>query len=109
MLRGKNGPTQTTNKRSNGDGDYQIWVDVLSKDKSNIEEFDLFGTKAAIVWNDGDDEVTIICITSFRNKEPQTNKWDYYSFNIREEYWAGMQPRGSPARIREELKKLGLI
>ena len=111
LLRSKSSSSTDRSKAPNArnDDDYDIWLNIFKKDKANIKEFDLFGTRAAVAWNDGDDEAVIICITAFRNGEPITKKWDHYEFNIREKYWAGMQPKGSPARIREELKSLGLI
>ncbi|MCD6296217.1 MAG: hypothetical protein J7M30_03585 [Deltaproteobacteria bacterium] len=101
-------PNMEVGKKKYND-DYEIWLNIFKKEKSNIKEFELFGTKAAIAWNDGDAEVVIICITSFRNQEPVTKKWDNFEFNVREKYWTGITPKGSPARIREELKSIGLI
>jgi len=96
------------NSRKHSD-DYEIWLSVFKEEKSNIKEFDLFGTKAAVAWNEGDNEITVICITAFQNQQPITKKWDHFEFNIEEKYWTGATPKGSPARIREELKCLGLI
>ncbi|MGE0810288.1 MAG: hypothetical protein AB7N69_06685 [Immundisolibacter sp.] len=89
--------------------DYEIWLDVFKKEKIHVEEFDLYGTKAAITWNAGDSEVTVICITEFTNKMPSTKKWDHFDFNIKDKSWIGTTPRGSATRIREELSRLGLI
>ncbi|MGH2509493.1 MAG: hypothetical protein ACRDHZ_19115 [Ktedonobacteraceae bacterium] len=89
--------------------DYEIWLDIFKKEKSNIREFDLFGTKAAIAWNEGDSEVVVICATEFRSQEPITKKWDNYEFNIEEKYWSRIAPKGSAERIREEIKVLNLI
>ncbi len=111
VVRGKSlNPTTVSNpSKPTYKDDYEIWFDIFKNEKSNIKEFDLFGTKAAIAWNEGDEEVVIICITAFRNSEPITKKWDHFEFNVRDKYWSGIQPKGSPARIREELKLLGLI
>lgn len=88
---------------------YEVWLKVFSEEKSNIREFDLFGTKAAIAWNNNDVEIIVICITAFRNGKPITNKFDYFGFNVKDKYWTGVTPTGSPARIREELKSIGLL
>jgi hypothetical protein len=32
--------------------DYGIWVEVLREDNPRIAEFDLYGTRAAILWKD---------------------------------------------------------
>jgi len=82
---------------------------VFRDQKKNIREFDLFGTKAAIAWNDDESEVVVICITSFRNGEPMTTILDYFDFDIKEKYWAGATPKGASSRIREEFKKIGLL
>ena len=89
--------------------DYEIWLKIIKEEKTHFSEFDLFGTKAAICWNDNDEEVKVICITAFRNQKPITKKWDHFDFNIQEKYWVSVTPRGSPAMIREQLKILGLI
>jgi hypothetical protein len=94
------------NKKYNDD--YEIWLDIFKKEKSNIKEFDLYGTKAAIAWNDGDSEAVVICITAFTNQEPTTKKWDHFEFDIKDKYWTSVTPRGSASRIREELASLGL-
>jgi hypothetical protein len=75
--------------------EYEFWLDIFKEEKSNIKEFDLFGTKAAIAWNDGDDVVIVICITAFTNKKPITKTWNYFEFNIKERYWIGRTPRGA--------------
>lgn len=88
---------------------YEVWLKVFSEEKSNIREFDLFGTKAAIAWNNNDNEIVVICISAFRNEKPLTSKFDYFEFNVKEKYWTGATPTGSPARIRQELKNMGLL
>ena len=95
------------NKKYNDD--YEIWLDIFKKEKSNIKEFYLYGTKAAIAWNDDDSEAVVICITAFTNQAPTTRKWDHFEFDVKEKYWTSVTPRGSASRIREELTSLGLI
>jgi len=102
-------PSVDNNITTKSNDDFKSWLNVFKNKRSNMKEFDLFGTKAAIVWSDGDEEVVIICITAFQKQKPITNKWDYFEFNVEEKYWSGAAPKGSSARIREELKCLKLI
>ena len=100
---------RTTNTRKPAqDDDYEIWLNIIKDRNSNIRELNLFGTKAAVLWNDGHDEAEVICITAFRNSVPITKKRDHFSFNIKEEYWVGQQPKGASARIREQIKAIDL-
>ena len=101
-------PSKNSVTTSNHDK-YEGWLKVFREEKSNIREFDLFSTKAAVAWNDNDSEIIVICISAFRNGNPLTSKFDYFEFNVKEKYWTGATPIGSPARIREELKNMGLI
>jgi hypothetical protein len=103
----RSGAAEKQNRRT--DGNYSTWLAVFREQKRNIKEFDLFGTKAAIAWNDEEKEVTVICITEFRNGKPATKQWDYFDFDVEDKYWPGASPRGSAKRIREELKALGLV
>ena len=64
--------------------DYDIWVEVLREDNPRIAEFDLYGTRAALLWKDDEHEVSVVCITQFTNKIPETQKYDHYEFNIKE-------------------------
>jgi hypothetical protein len=91
---------------SNDVDQFKVWLSILSKDKKHIKNFDLFGTRATILWNDGDEEIYVISITSFSHGVPQTNKYDYFWFNLRGNYWSGMAPRGCSEKIREEIKRL---
>ena len=97
------------NSSSKLEDDYDFLLDTFKEQKSNISEFELFGTKAAIAWNDGDREVFIICIRAFRMQEPITNKWDHFEFDIKEKKWSYGPPKGAETRIREELTNLDLI
>ena len=85
---------------------FQLWLSILSKDKKHVKNFDLFGTRAAILWNEGDEEINIISITSFSHGVPQTHKYDYFWFNLHGGYWSGKAPRGCADKIREEIKTL---
>jgi hypothetical protein len=83
--------------------EFQTWLSILMKDKKRVRHFDLFGTRAAVLWNDGDTEVYVISITSFSGGVPQTNKYDYFWYNLGGGYWSGKSPRGCTDRIKEEL------
>jgi len=100
---------ERNNTSSKPEDDYDILLDTFQELKSNVSEFELFGTKAAIAWNDGDREVFIICITAFSMQEPITNKWDHFEFDIKEKNWSYGPPKGAETRILEELTNLGLI
>lgn len=89
--------------------EYEVWRNLFRQEKDHVKEFELFGTQAAIGWNDDDDAVMVTCVTAFRNQAPVTKKWDLFEFNLRNLNWTGATPKGSPARIREELKEIGLI
>ena len=84
--------------------EFQTWLSILSKDKTHIKNFDLFGTRAAILWNDGDEKIYVISITSFSRGVPQTNKYDYFWFNLHGGYWSGKAPRGCTDKIKEEIR-----
>jgi hypothetical protein len=86
--------------------DYHLWLSILRKRNPNIEEFELFGTKAAILWAEGAEEVEIVCLTGFNKGKPETKKYDYFSFNIKEWYWSGKMPRGCSSNIKDQLKIL---
>lgn len=86
--------------------DFDRWISILNKDKKKIHNFDLFGTRAAVLWNDCEDEIYVVCITSFKNGHPQTAKYDYFGYNIHKKYWSWKPPRGCAERVKEELSQL---
>lgn len=88
---------------------YDIWLDIFKREKREIYEFSLFGTRAAIAWSFGDTEITIICISSFRNQIPATQKWDRFKFDVNGKFWCSGTPKGAEKQIKDELKKLNLI
>ncbi|MGH1432436.1 MAG: hypothetical protein ACRBB4_15130 [Neptuniibacter sp.] len=89
---------------NNEEADYYRWVSVLKDNKPNIHEFDLFGTKAAILWKESSSEVEVVCLTAFNKGSPTTKKYDYFTFNIKDWYWLGTQPRGCANQVKEHLK-----
>ena len=97
----ENAPVKESN---NFEDDYFNWVSVLKERNPNIKKFDLFGTKAAILWKSGAREVEVVCLTAFSKGVPSTKKYEYFSFNIHEWYWSGVQPRGCATQIKEQLK-----
>jgi hypothetical protein len=90
--------------------DYQFWVSILSEKNSHISEFQLYGTKAAIIWGEKGfgNSVQVVCITSFSKGTPATKKYECYQFDIAGWYWGGMQPRGCASEIKKYIKSLGL-
>jgi len=54
--------------------DFERWVSIIKKDKKNIKLFELFGTKAAVLWNDGEDEIEVVCLNSFTNGMPEKGR-----------------------------------
>lgn len=91
------------------DEDVECLVRKFSEENDQIHFFDLYGTRAGIYWGEGDKEVTVVCLSAFRNGKPDSEKVDWYDFNIVEGYWSGMEPKGCKQPVRNELKKLGLI
>lgn len=91
--------------------DYQSWVSILSEKNPKKSEFQLHGTKAAIVWGEKgfEDVVQVVCITSFSKGVPATQKYEYYQFDIAGWYWSGMQPRGCATDIKKYIKSLNLV
>jgi hypothetical protein len=99
--------------KSSGDpleDDYQSWVSILSEKNPHLSEFQLYGTKAAVIWGeDGmEDVVQVVCITSFNKGVPVTKKYEYYQFDIVGWYWSYMAPKGSASEVKSYIKSLGL-
>lgn len=88
--------------------DHDIWVHILKDGYPHISSFELFGTKASVLWNEGDPEIEVVCVTAFVNGAPKTKKWDHFAFHVHEGYWIGVKPRGCAAEIRQVIDKLGL-
>lgn len=90
--------------------DYQSWVSILSAKNPHISEFQLYGTKAAVIWGEkgAEDVVQVVCITSFSKGVPVTKKYEYYQFDIAGWYWSYMAPRGSAGEVKSYIKSLGL-
>ena len=83
------------------------WVAILSDEFINAHKFELFGTKAAILWTDNNEEIAIVCMSRFTREAPDTgSKYDHYRFNIHDWYWSGFQPKGCATRIKAELSRL---
>lgn len=90
--------------------DYQSWLSILSEKNPHLSEFQLYGTKAAVIRGEKgmEDVVQVLCITSFSKGIPVTKKYEYYQFDIAGWYWSYATPRGSAGEVKSYIKSLGL-
>jgi hypothetical protein len=86
------------------DGNFKSYMFILKDDYYRLREFDLFGTKAALLWNNGYFDVCVICISSFNKGKPQTYNYNRYYFDTKEWIWTTGLPRGCAAKIKKEIK-----
>jgi len=85
--------------------DFELWVSILEKDKKNAKHFQLFGTRAAILWNDSDNEIEVVCLNRFNSGEPEKgSKYDHFGFDLKGWYWTVYTPRGAADKIKEEIQ-----
>jgi len=71
----------------------------------HTHEFELFGTPAALGWNDGDDNVDVWCISRFSRGRPQTKVMNRYYYWISDRSW-GDPPKGAARECLAEIKKV---
>lgn len=65
--------------------------------------FTLFGTEAALAWNDGDDMVYVWCISRFSKGEPTTKVYARYYYGINDKVWHSPPP-GAARECLKEIK-----
>jgi len=87
--------------------DFELWVSILEKEKRNIKHFQLFGTKAALLWNDDDNEIEVVCLNRFNGGRPEKgSKYDHFGFDLKGWYWTIYTPHGAAEKIKDEIQRL---
>jgi len=84
---------------------YKFFLPIPNKHYYRIKEFDLYGTKAALLWNNGYSEVCVFCITHFNKQKPQTAKYYFFDYDVKYQIWTSEPPKGCAQKIKEEIKK----
>jgi hypothetical protein len=76
-------------------------------ERKKINHFELFGTRAALLWSDGDDEIEIVCLNRFINGAPEKgSKYDHFGVDLKRWYWTVYTPRGAAEKIKDEIQSL---
>lgn len=98
---GDNLPSASGNKATD---DYARWISALRGDYPNMHEFEIFGTKAAVLWRDNDPEVQVVCLNRFLKGQPeQYSKYDYFGYNTAEKYWTTIAPKGAAEKAKDAI------
>jgi hypothetical protein len=79
-----------------------LWTD---EPYHHTHHFKLFGTDAALSWNDGDGDIDVWCISRFSKGEPQTNVHTRYNYSIANGIWND-PPKGASRECLAEIKKV---
>lgn len=85
--------------------EFELWVSILEKDKRNVKHFQLFDTRAALLWNDNENEIEVVCLNRFNNGTAEKgSKYDHFGFDLKGWYWTVYTPRGAADKIKEEIQ-----
>lgn len=69
----------------------------------HTHEFKLFGTDAALGWNDGDGDVDVWCISRFSKGEPTTKVMARYNYSYKNRIW-NEAPKGASKECLAEIR-----
>ena len=83
---------------------YNDFLPIHLKHYYRIKEFDLYGTKAALLWNNGYSEICVFCITHFNKQKPKTAKYYFFDYDVKYQIWTSEPPRGCAQKIKDEIK-----
>lgn len=87
------------------ENDICIFTQDLKKRKGHYRYFKIFNVNAFMAWDDGNDEIDIICHNQF-TKGNAEGKYYPFSYDMKRKVWYPFAPRGAAMQIREAIYEI---